>query len=155
VLNEDYREMLQILLEEEVRFIVVGAYALGAHGFLRATGDIDIWIEPTAKNAKKVVQALSRFGAPLHNIDEKDFREEDIVFQIGVAPRRIDILTAVDGLEFQSAYAGSLRIQTAGLNIPVLSLQDLIKNKESTRRERDALDAKMLKEKLIPRPPGD
>lgn len=150
MLNEDYKEMLQILLEEEVRFIVVGAYALGAHGFPRATGDIDIWIEPTADNAKKVVRSLTRFGAPLLDIGEKDFREEGVIFEIGVVPRRIDILTAVDGVEFQSAYAGRMIIQIGELNVPVLSLQDLIKNKESTGREKDALDAKMLKKKLVP-----
>lgn len=89
MLNEDYKEMLQILLKENVKFIVVGAYALGAHGFPRATGDIDIWIEPTAVNAKKVIRSLARFRIPLSDVNQKYFTEEGIIFQIGVAPRRI------------------------------------------------------------------
>jgi len=150
MLNEDYKEMLQILLEENVKFIVVGAYALGAHGFPRATGDIDIWIEPTAVNAKKVIRSLARFRVPLSDVNQEDFTEEGIIFQIGVAPRRIDIITIIDGVEFQSAYAKKLLVSVEGLSIPVLSVEDLIKNKESTGREKDALDAKMLKKRLIP-----
>ena len=150
MLNEDYKEMLQILLEEKVKFIVVGAYALGAHGFPRATGDFDIWIEPTPVNAKKVIRSLARFGAPLFDVNEKDFTEEGIIFQIGVVPRRIDIITTIDGVEFQSAYAKKLLVSVEALNVPVLSREDLIKNKESTGREKDALDAKMLKRRLLP-----
>ncbi len=149
MLNEDYKEMLQILLEENVKFIVVGAYALGAYGFPRATGDIDIWIEPTAANAKKLIRSLARFGAPLFDVNEKIFTEEGIIFQIGVAPRRIDIITTIDGVEFQSAYEKKLIVSVEGLNIPVLSVEDFIKNKESTGREKDVLDAKMLKKRLF------
>ena len=104
MLNEDYKEMLQILLEESVKFIVVGAYALGVHGYPRATGDIDIWVEPSFENAQRVIRTLNRFGAPLFDVGEKDFEKEGIIFQIGVAPRRIDFITTIDGVEFQSAY---------------------------------------------------
>jgi len=149
VLNEDYKEMLQILLEEKVKFIVVGAYALSAHGYPRATGDIDIWIEPTSDNSKKLMRSLTRFGAPLLDVSEEDFTKEGIIFQIGVAPRRIDILTAIDGVEFHSAHAHKLEILLDEMSIPVLSLEDLIKNKQSTGREKDALDAKILKKRLI------
>ena len=107
MLNEDYREMLYLLSEETVRFLVVGAYALGVHGLPRATGDIDIWIEPSGENAKKVVQVLRRFGAPLVGIRVEDFEEEGVVFQIGVAPRRIDIITAIDGVDFQSGVSSA------------------------------------------------
>ena len=150
MLNEDYKEMLQILLEEKVKFIVVGAYALSAHGYPRATGDIDIWIEPTSDNSQKLISSLTRFGAPLFDVSAKDFTKEGIIFQIGVAPRRIDILTAIDGVEFQSAHARKLEILLEGISIPVLSLEDLIKNKQSTGREQDSIDAKILKKKLIP-----
>jgi hypothetical protein len=136
-------------LEEKVEFIVVGAYALGAHGYPRATGDIDIWIEPTADNARRVIRSLNRFGVPLFDVDEEDFTREGIVFQIGVAPRRIDIITAIDGVEFRSAHGQKLEISVEGMSIPVLSLEDLIKNKESTGREKDSLDAKMLKKRMI------
>ena len=148
MLNEDYKEMLQILLEENVKFIVVGAYALGAHGYPRATGDIDIWVEPSNENAQRVIHTLAKFGASLSNTSEKDFEKEGIIFQIGVAPRRIDIITTIDGVEFQTAYSRKEVISVEGLDIPILSLEDLIKNKESTGREKDALDARMLKKKI-------
>ncbi len=93
---------------------------------------------------------MARFGAPLFDVNEKDFTEEGIIFQIGVVPRRIDIITTIDGVEFQSAYAKKLLVLVEALNIPVLSLEDLIKNKESTGREKDALDAKMLKKRGQP-----
>jgi len=140
--------MLQILLEENIRFIVVGAYALGAHGYPRATGDIDIWVEPSTENAQRVVRALTKFGVPLINIREKDFETEGIIFQIGVAPRRIDIITTIDGVDFKSAYSRKEIVSVEELSIPVLSLEDLIKNKESTGREKDVFDAKMLRKKI-------
>jgi hypothetical protein len=136
------------LIEEGVRFVIVGAYALGAHGFPRATGDMDIWVEPSPANAEKLIQSLTRFGAPVSNVKEDDFTTKGIVFQIGVAPRRIDILTAIDGVEFEPAYENRLVILVEALEIPVLSLEDLIKNKESTGREKDALDAKMLRKRF-------
>lgn len=145
MLNDDYKEMLQLLLEERVKFLVVGAYALGAHGYPRATGDIDIWVEPGHENACKVMRVLNRFGAPLFDVTEQDFAQEGTIFQIGVVPRRIDIITAIDGVEFPAAYARKEITVVEELEIPVLSLQDLITNKECTGREKDALDVKMLK----------
>ncbi len=147
MLNKDYKEMLQILLEENVKFIIVGAYALAVYGYPRATGDIDIWIEAEKDNSKKIINSLIKFGAPLENITEKDFQQEDVIFQIGVAPRRIDIITSIDGVEFDEAYKDKIIIEINGLKIPILSLEKLIKNKESTGREKDKLDAKMLRMK--------
>ncbi len=145
MLNKDYKEILQILLEEKVNFIIVGAYALAVHGYPRATGDIDIWVETGLTNAKKLIQALRRFGTPLFDVSEKDFEKEGIVFQIGVSPRRIDILTAIDGVTFQSAYKRRKMVRIDDLDTPVISFEDLIKNKESTGREKDILDVSMLK----------
>lgn len=145
MLNDDYKEMLQLLLEEDARFLVVGAYALGAHGYPRATGDIDIWVEPALQNAQKVMRALNRFGAPLFDVTDQDFAKKGTIFQIGVVPRRIDIITAIDGVEFPGAYARREKTTVGELEIPVLSFQDLITNKERTGREKDMLDVKMLK----------
>lgn len=141
MLNEDYKEMLQILLDNEVKFIVVGAYAMGAHGYPRATGDIDIWIEPSESNSKAVYRSLIAFGAPVGDIDETTFVEKGIVFQIGVAPRRIDIITQVSGLKFNEAHQQHEVIDVEGLALPFLSQSDLIKNKRATGREKDRLDA--------------
>ena len=107
MLNEDYRDMLQALVDEKVRFLLVGAYALAAHGYPRATMDIDIWVMPAPDNADAVLRAIRRFGAPLHNLTKADLERDGTVFQIGVAPRRIDIITAASGLQFDPAFAGS------------------------------------------------
>ncbi len=146
MLNKDYKEMLQILLNNKVRFLVVGAYAMGVYGYPRATGDIDIWVEASSENSEKIHQSLSEFGAPLSEVTKTTFCEEGIVFQIGVAPRRIDIITKIDGVDFNKAYSDKQKIEIEGIKIPFLSKEDLIKNKESTGREKDQLDAKYLRE---------
>lgn len=146
MLNEDYKEMLQILLDNEIKFLVVGAYAMGVYGYPRATGDIDIWVWTSAENSDKIFKSLKQFGAPLHQINDKTFAEQGVIFQIGVAPRRIDIITRVDGLDFSKAYENRREITIENMRIPVISKEDLIKNKESTSREKDALDAKQLRE---------
>ncbi len=146
MLNKDYKEMLQILLKNKVRFLVVGAYAMGAYGYPRATGDIDIWVEASSDNSEKIHQSLSEFGAPLSEVTKTTFCEEGIVFQIGVAPRRIDIITKIDGVDFNKAYSDKQKMEIEGIKIPFLSKEDLIKNKELTGREKDQLDAKYLRE---------
>ena len=147
MLNEDYKEMLEILSEEKVKFIVVGAYALAAHGFPRATGDIDIWVRPDEENSKKVYTALSRFGAPISEIREDEFSRAGLIFQIGVVPRRIDIITKIDAVDFDEADSDKIIVNIDGLNIPVLSFDNLIRNKMATGREKDLLDAKLLKKR--------
>jgi hypothetical protein len=144
VLNSDYRDMLQVLLDNRVRFLRVGTYAMGAHGYPRATGDIDIWVEPSADNSRRVHRSLGVFGAPLHEIAEDTFVKPGIVFQIGVAPRRIDIVTAISGVDFKPAYAKHLTVDVDGLPVPVLSYGDLLKNKRATGRDKDRLDADRL-----------
>lgn len=145
MLNKDYKEMLQLLLEEQVDFILVGAYALGAHGYPRATGDIDIWVKSDEVNSKKIYKVLERFGAPLDQLNENDFAGEGMIFQIGVAPRRIDIITQIDGVTFDEADEDKIIVEAEELKVPVISLDKLIKNKMSTEREKDKLDAKLLK----------
>jgi len=146
MLNEDYKEMLRILLNNEVQFLVVGAYAMGAYGYPRATGDFDIWVETSPENSKKIYKSLSEFGALLTGITKETFIEKGIIFQIGVAPRRIDILTHIDGVEFADAYRDREEIQLEGLEIPFISKDNLIKNKKSTGRDKDNLDLKYLEE---------
>jgi len=126
MLNEDYKEMLQLLLEEQVDFMIVGAYALGTYGYPRATGDIDIWVKPNDINSRKLYKALARFGAPLGSIKIDDFITEDIIFQIGVIPRRIDIMTKIDGVTYEEADEDKIIVEVEGLKIPVISLDKLI-----------------------------
>ncbi|MFH1771720.1 MAG: nucleotidyltransferase [Candidatus Omnitrophota bacterium] len=145
MLNEDYKEMLQILLNNEVKFLIVGAYAMGAFGYPRATGDFDIWVEASMENSNKIYRSLYEFGAPISDIAENTFTEKGIIFQIGVAPRRIDIITHIDGVDFQEAYKSKENIEIEKLTIPFISKENLIKNKQSTGREKDKLDADYLK----------
>ena len=150
MLNKDYREMLQCLLEEKVRFLLVGAYALAVHGFPRATKDIDFFVWATPENATNLVRALARFGAPLHDISESDFSTAGTVFQIGNSPRRIDILTNISGIEFEHAYANRKNIFLEGLDIPVISVSDLIANKRASGRSQDLVDVERLESALKP-----
>ena len=145
MLNQDYKEMLSTLLEEDVRFLLVGAYALAAHGYPRATGDIDIFIQPDEDNAEKVYKALVKFGAPLQDITVEDFSTSGTIFQIGVAPRRIDIINSIDGVAFEDAYRDRVIVEIESLPIPVLSKDDMITNKSSTGRMKDQADADTLK----------
>ena len=144
MLNEDYREMLQALAGEKARFLLIGAYALAAHGYPRATMDIDLWVMPTRENAEAVLRALRRFGAPLHDLTREDLERDGTIFQIGVAPRRIDIMTTASGLKFDEAFAHAIPIMIEGLEVFVPSVADLIRNKRATGRTKDLADAEAL-----------
>jgi hypothetical protein len=144
LVNPDYRDMLSALSAEGAEYLIVGAYALAVHGVPRATGDIDLWVRPTPDNAYRVLAALRRFGAPLSELGESDFAVPGTVFQIGVAPRRIDILTSIDGVEFAEAWAARRSVDVEGLSVPVLSREHLIRNKKATGRLQDSADVARL-----------
>ncbi len=144
MLNEDYKDMLLALSEEKARFLLVGAYALAAHGHLRATMDIDIWVMPSPDNAGAVLRALQRFGAALHDLSQSDLEQPGVVFQIGVAPRRVDIITSATGLEFEATYSRSLAVEIDGLQLRIPCVADMITNKRSTGRTKDLADAEAL-----------
>ncbi len=145
MLNKDYKEMLQILLKNKVRFLVVGAYAMGVYGYPRATGDFDIWVEATKENSNRIFKSLIEFGTPIKEINDTTFSEKGIIFQIGVAPRRIDIITEIDGVVFDEGYITRQEVEIENIKIPFLSKDNLIKNKQSTGREKDKLDVENLK----------
>ena len=144
MLNEDYKDMLHALSEEKDRFLLVGAYALAAHGYPRATMDIDIWVMPSPQNADAVLRALRRFGAPLHNLTKEDLQKDGTIFQIGVAPRRIDIITTASGLQFEDAYGQSLSLNIEGIELHIPSIDDLIRNKRAAGRTKDMADVEAL-----------
>ena len=148
MLNNDYKDTLSVLSKRKVKFILVGAYAMAVQGYPRSTMDIDLWIIPDPENALLVLQALDEFGAPAGELSPEDLQKKDLIFQIGVAPRRIDIITSVDGLTFEEAYSNSETIEIEGISVQVLSISDLIKNKRSTGRIKDQADAEEL-EKLL------
>jgi len=144
MLNEDYKDILHALSEEKVRFILVGAYALAVHGYPRATMYIDIWVMPSPDNADAVLRALRRFGVPLHNLTKEDLQTDETIFQIGVAPRRIDIITAASGLQFEPTYRNSISIDIEGIEVRIPTIGDLILNKRATGRTKDLADAEVL-----------
>ena len=144
-MNRDFVEMLSALSAAQAEFLIVGAHALAAHGIVRATGDLDIWVRPTPDNAERVWQALRQFGAPLDQITREELAIDDIVFQIGVPPHRIDILTSISAVEFAEAWATRTLIEVEGLSVPVLSRTHMITNKVASGRPRDLADAAELK----------
>src|SRR5262245_24485348 len=103
-MSPDFLDIVRALSEAEARFIVVGAYAVNLYVDPRATGDLDIWVEPSRENSQKVLKALADFGAPLSGISESDFAQPGVTFQIGIAPLRIDILTEISGVGFDEAW---------------------------------------------------
>jgi len=144
MLNEDYKDILRVFADEKVEFLLVGAYALAAHGYPRATVDIDLWIKPSSENADAVLRALRRFGAPVEKLTKADLVAEDTVFQIGVAPRRIDIITGASGLDFDEALTESLAVDIEGIHVRIPSVADLIRNKRASGRTKDLADAEAL-----------
>jgi hypothetical protein len=144
--NPDFRDILSAFAAEDVEFMVVGAYALAAHGLPRATGDIDLWVGTAGENPGRVRKALIRFGAPVDALAEDDLRRPDLVFQIGVAPQRIDVLTSIDGVNFADAWGCRLQADLGGLSLPVISRDDLIRNKRACSRPQDLADLARLEE---------
>jgi hypothetical protein len=145
MLNPDFKEMLSCLRDEKVDFLVVGAYALAAHGFPRATGDLDIWVRNDQENAHRIMRALSKFGAPAAQLSSEDFSSTDLIVQFGVEPCRIDLLTGISGIEFEEAWQNRVSIEIDNLEIFILSKKDLLTNKMATGRDKDQGDIIWLK----------
>lgn len=145
MLNQEFKDILSCLQRERVEFMIVGAYALAAYGYPRATGDIDIWVNNSQENAQKIMRALSAFGAPISDLDANDFTVSDMVFQIGIEPCRIDILTGIDGVEFDGAWKNREKTTVDGMYLDVISKADLLKNKLTSDRDKDQGDIAWLK----------
>ncbi|MBC8329159.1 MAG: hypothetical protein H8E31_10485 [Planctomycetes bacterium] len=145
MLNPDYSDMLSALSGAAVEYLLVGAYAMACHGLPRATGDIDLWVKPSRENALRVFRALDAFGAPRQDLTQSDLERPGTVFQIGVAPRRIDLLTAIAGVAFEEAWSGRMTVEIAGLVVPVLGRDQLLKNKEAAGRPKDLADLEELR----------
>lgn len=150
MLNPDFKGILLCLKEEEVDFIVVGAYALAAHGFPRATGDIDLWVRISPDNARKIICALAKFGAPLSDLSDQDFMSSQSVIQIGVEPCRVDIITGIDGIEFLEAWQNKVKVVVEGIDLYVPSKADLLKNKLASGRDKDQGDIVWLRKNQDP-----
>jgi len=142
--NPDFRDLLSAFNAQAVEYVVVGAYALAAHGRVRATGDLDIWVRAAPDNAVRVMNALREFGAPLHDLTLADLSQPGVVFQIGIAPLRIDILTSIDGVTFDEAWPARVQTTVFGQPVAVLSVEHLIRNKRAVGRSQDLADLEWL-----------
>ena len=143
-MSPDFSDLLCEFNDHGVEYLVVGAHALAVHGHVRATKDLDLWVRPSLANAQRVLRALAAFGAPLHDLLETDLAEPGTVFQIGVPPLRIDVLTAIDGVDFEAAWEARLTTTFAGIPAVVLSRADLIANKKASGRLQDLADLEAL-----------
>jgi predicted nucleotidyltransferase len=153
-MSPDFRDLLAAFNAHGVEFLIVGAHALAAHGHVRATKDLDVFIRTSPENAVRAYAALADFGAPLNDLTEADLRTPGIVFQIGVPPVRIDLVTEIDGVEFADAWNERVETTLAGIPVAVLSLDDLIRNKKTAGRLQDLADVEAL-EMLAREPFGD
>ncbi|HSL81759.1 MAG TPA: hypothetical protein VLF66_03230 [Thermoanaerobaculia bacterium] len=150
-LNPDFFDMVAALREEGAELLVVGAFAMAAHGVPRATGDLDLWVRPEPENATRVWRALLRFGAPVESagLTIEDLANPDMVFQMGQPPRRIDVITGIDGVTFDEAWPNRKLVTVEGLEVPCLGRRELIRNKEASGRDKDLVDLKTLREQDV------
>ena len=133
--NPDFKDMLRALSDAKIDFLLVGAYAVAAHGHPRATGDLDLWVRPDSETASNVYRVLAEFGAPLHDLTVEDLARPGMVFQIGVEPSRIDILTAISGVDFDHAWTNRLSVEMDGIQLSVIGRADLIVKQAEDRPE--------------------
>jgi hypothetical protein len=143
-MNQDFVDLLRAFVAHDVRFLIVGAYALAVHGRPRATGDLDVWVEPTPENAARVMAALAAFGAPLADVRADDFSRPGIVFQMGLPPRRIDVLTELTAVTFADAWPSRLRAPFGPVEVDYLGREAFIRNKRETGRHKDLGDLEAL-----------
>jgi hypothetical protein len=150
VFNRDFVEMIQALNNAGVDYLVVGAHAMAVHGVPRATGDFDIWVRPSLDNAHCIIEALEAFGAPVaaHGITVEDLAKPDTVYQIGLPPRRIDLMTGISGVQFADAWPARITVELEGAQIPCIGLSDLVKNKRASGRKKDLVDLEILERQL-------
>ena len=145
-LPPDVHALLRAFCARSVRFVVVGAHAQGYWGQPRATGDFDLFIDPTPENARRVLDSLIEFGVPLADLTLDDLATPGIVFQMGAPPYRIDLATELTGIGFEEAWEAHGRVEIEGLVIPIIGREAMVKNKRATGRPKDLLDLEMLGE---------
>jgi len=142
--NQDFREFIESLNDNGVRYLVVGGYAVALHGYPRYTKDIDIWVEMTAENAANIIKALDQFGFGSLGVDEAEFTVPDQMLQLGYPPGRIDLLTTLPGVEFSECYAARTIVEIDGASVNFIDIENLRKNKKATGRHQDLADLENL-----------
>lgn len=143
-MNQDFLDLLRAFTAHNVRFLLVGAYALAVHGRPRATGDLDVWIDATPDNEPRVFAGLAEFGAPMTDLSPGDFSRPGIVYQMGLPPHRIDVLTQLSGLTFEEAWPGRVRAPFGEIEVDYIGRDAFIRNKRATGRQKDLGDIENL-----------
>jgi len=143
---QDFKEFIGLLKKHNVRYLIVGGYAVGFYSRPKYTEDIDIWVDCNESNAIKVLNVLREFGFGELDISVEDLSNPNMVFQLGYAPLRIDIMTGVSGLNFKESLSKSLSTKYFGIDVNIISLEDLIKNKKESGRKKDLYDIDWLEQ---------
>jgi predicted nucleotidyltransferase len=149
-MHSDFSALLRALSDAGVRFLVVGGYAVMEYTEPRYTKDLDIWLAPGEENAHAAWQALAAFGAPVAEITPHDLTQPDLVYQIGITPVRIDLMTSITGVQFEEAWQRRTERNVGGVRVAILSIEDLIANKRAVGRPHDRIDARRLRAVLDP-----
>ena len=148
MLHEDYRDIFLELFAAQADFLVIGAFAMAAHGMLRTTGDLDPWVRPNAENAERVWEAVARYGAPTGKLTKAELARPGLAFQIGIAPRRIDIFTEIDGVSFEEAWQNRIYRNIDDIRTPVISRDHLLVNKKATGWPKDQGDIAWIEARM-------
>ncbi|MCE7873167.1 hypothetical protein DYH09_22715 [bacterium CPR1] len=143
-LSQDLKEFLQLLEKHHVEYLVVGGFAVAAHGHPRYTKDLDLWIRQTESNAQRLVECLREFGFESLGLQVSDFLEPDVVVQLGHPPNRIDLLTRPDGVLFEECYPKKVRTVLEGVSVDIIDLESLRVNKQASGRHQDLADLENL-----------
>ncbi len=144
MLNQDFKEFIQLLNENQVKYLVIGGYAVAIHGHPRYTKDIDIWIEISQENAEKLITVLTQFGFGSLGLTSQDFQSPDQVIQLGYPPNRIDLITTPDGVDFQTCYNSRTEVLLSDIIVNFIDLDNLKKNKLASGRFQDLADLENL-----------
>ena len=146
MLSKDFQEFVKLLNDNDVKYLIVGGYAVALHGYPRYTKDLDVWIELSPANADKILMALEKFGFGSLDLKADDFLESNQIIQLGYPPNRIDILTTLTSLSFEDCYKSSVKIEIHGVHINFIDIENLKKNKRATGRAQDLADVENLEE---------
>jgi len=142
--EKDYEELLGLLNKNRVKYCIVGAYAVAFHAMPRYTKDIDILIEPTKVNARRILKALDEFGFGSLKLSERDFTEKESIIQLGYEPVRVDIITSIEKLDFEKIWKQRKKGQYGKIKVNFIDLENLIESKKISGRNRDKADLEIL-----------
>lgn len=144
MLNRDFKEFIQSLNDNNVRYLVIGGYAVAIHGHPRYTKDMDVWIAMDATNAANIVKALKQFGFASLGLQEADFLQPDQIIQLGYPPNRIDMITTASGIDFETCYADRIQEEIDGIQVNFIDRENLLRNKKAVGRHQDLADVESL-----------